>query len=121
MCIEWDFCLLRLIVLVIVPLDPQPPPTGITSEWLDRFTVMVSWNKADIVNHNKKILFRVNMANKDVSIVDVESGHECVRVCVSAYAWLNPNSSCNLFSDPARTFQLFDQQKTDSTCEQQMF
>lgn len=67
------FFLLRLILFVIViPLDPHPPPTGLTSQWLDRFTVMVSWKTQDILNNNnKKLLFLVNMTRKDVSKAEV--------------------------------------------------
>lgn len=83
------FFLLRFILFVIIiPLDPHPPPTGLTSQWLDRFTVMVSWKTQDILNNNNKKLL-VNMTRKEVSKVEVESGHECAdsnaceRLCMS--------------------------------------
>lgn len=52
--------------------DPHPPPTGLTSQWLDRFTVMVSWKTQDILNNNnKKLLFLVNMTRKEAQCLIV--------------------------------------------------
>lgn len=74
------FFLLRLTLFVIfIPLDSHLPPTGLTSQWLDRFTLMVSWKTESILNsnNNKRLHFRVNMTRKDVSKAEVESGREC--------------------------------------------
>lgn len=52
--------------MIIVPLDGHPPPTGLTYEWLDEFTVNVSWKKPSGLPDNRRPIYLVKTKTKDV-------------------------------------------------------
>ncbi|KAM9335965.1 interleukin-13 receptor subunit alpha-1 [Symphorus nematophorus] len=64
-----------IIMILNCEADRCPPPTGLTYEWLDEFTVNVSWKKPRGLPDDSDVKFRVESIDDPSKLKCVSVGH----------------------------------------------